>query len=127
MLRESRMTVVRGAVVGLLLSMTASVGAQEEALDLSTCAFPDAPNVPDGNTASSAEMGDTGAAVRAFVTEGQDQLKCLEKMQAGLGEEITDTQRLQITDTYNAGVDQLNAVAGAYNEAVRSFRAKNPE
>lgn len=96
-------------------------------LDMSGCPFPEAPAVPDGESASDEEMGDAAAAVRNFVTTGQEQLGCLENLQASLGEDITEEQKNTIVDTYNGRVDQLNSVAGAFNDAVRVFKARTPE
>lgn len=112
----------------LLACLAAPAMAQTEpaasSVDLSSCTFPEAPTVPDGSSATGDEMADAAAAVREFVTSGQEQLGCLEQLQASLGEEITEEQTTTIVDTYNSRVDQLNAVAGAFNEQVRTFKAR---
>lgn len=109
----------------MLAVVSMPVAAQAD-LDVSACAFPDAPGIPDGNAATVTEMSESGAAVRAYVTTGEEQLKCLEGVLADMGEEHTEEQRLRVTDIYNAGVDQLTRVATAYNEAVQAYRANNP-
>jgi hypothetical protein len=102
------------------------IGAQAWSadLDLSACAFPDAPDLPDGSSASMEEISTSGGAVRAYVTAMEGQLACLDTKRDGLGEEITSDQLTMINSAYNSGVDSLNAVAGAYNEAVRAYKAR---
>ena len=94
-------------------------------LNLSACAFPDAPELPDLASASMEEISTSGAAVRAYVTAVQDQLACLDGKRDALGAEITPDQLAMINSSYNSGVDTLNEVAGAYNEAVQAYRARS--
>jgi hypothetical protein len=54
----------------------------------------------------------------------EEQLACLDDKRDGLGEEITSDQRTLINSAYNSGVDTLNEVAGAYNDAVRAYKAR---
>lgn len=102
------------------------IGAQAWSadLDLSACVFPDAPQLPDVSSASREEVGTAGGAVRAYQTAMEEQLACLDGKRDGLGEEITSDQRTMINSAYNSGVDTLNAVAGAYNDAVRAYKAR---
>lgn len=93
-------------------------------LNLSTCAFPDVPELPDVASASMAQISAAGVAVRAYVTAVEGQLACLDTKQDGLGDEITTDQQALITSAYNSGVDTINDVAGAYNDAVRAYKAR---
>jgi hypothetical protein len=93
-------------------------------LDLSACVFPDAPELPDAASASVEEIGRTGVAVRGYVNAMQSQLECLDGARDGLGDEITPDQLAMINSAYNFGVDTVNEVAGAYNEAVRAYKAR---
>ena len=102
----------------------AALTAQAADADLSKCAFPPVPAVPDGATATEEEMGQAAAAVRAYVNETQAGLTCLGDLEASLGKDITDEQKASIVGSYNAHVDELNATAGKYNEAVRAFKAR---
>jgi hypothetical protein len=110
------------AITALLLGAGWAVQAAEA--DLSECAFPEVPSVPDGASATEEEMGAAAAAVRAYVDATQAGLTCLGDLEASLGEEITDEQRQSIVASYNAHVDKLNNTANAYNEAVRTFKAR---
>ena len=102
------------------------IGAQAWSadLDLSACAFPDAPDLPDAASASREEVSTVGGAVRAYQTAMEAQLVCLDDKRDGLGEEITSDQRTLINSAYNSGVDTLNEVAGAYNDTVRAYKAR---
>ncbi len=98
--------------------------AQGADLEVSQCAFPDAPTVPDGSSAAESEMGEAGAAVREYVTGVQSSLECLSAAEESMGEEITEEQQAQLVALYNAGVDQMNSVVENYNEQVRSYKSK---
>lgn len=107
------------ASLALLTSM-----AQAAELEIDHCRFPDPPNVPDGATATEAEMGQAGADVREFVAGIQSSLDCLSEVEKSLGEEITPEQQAQLVTVYNNGVDQMNALADRYNEQVKVFRER---
>lgn len=114
-----------GVVGGLAAGLAATANAQVE-LDLSVCALPAEPEVPDGAVATTTQMRDANVAVREYINSGQSQLECLDQLQTAHADSLTEEQRATITAAYNAGVDQLNAVAGAYNNAVRTYKARNP-
>ena len=100
----------------------AAVHATE--LDTSACVFPDTPEVPDGETASEADMASGSAAVRAYVGDTQAGLDCLSAAEEAMGEEITDEQRAKIVETYNTGVDEMTAVVERFNEQIRIYKAR---
>jgi hypothetical protein len=108
-------------LVGVLLATAAARAAE---LDVSHCRFPEVPAVPDGTQANEAEMGQAGGAVREFVAGIQTSLQCLTDVEKSLGDEITDEQQAQLVAIYNNGVDQMNAVAGQYNAAVRAYKER---
>ena len=101
-----------------------SVSAQAAEMDTSGCAFPDAPEIPDGTTASEEDMGSASAAVRAYVGDTQSGLDCLSEVEASMGEEITPEQKSEIVNTYNAGVDEMTAVVESFNEQIRAYKAR---
>jgi hypothetical protein len=107
-----------------LVMLAVAIDGHAAEMDLSRCEFPEVPVVPDGATASEAELGEAGANVRKFVADGQTALDCLHQVETAMGPEITDEQRSTIVARYNASVDQLNAVAQRYNEEVRAYRAR---
>jgi hypothetical protein len=109
-------------MAGLLLVLTGAAGAAE--MDVSQCRMPEAPVVPDGQTASEAEMGQAGAEVRDYLAGVQTSLECLAQVQASLGDEITEEQSGLLVALHNAGIDEMEALAGNYNEQVREYKAR---
>jgi hypothetical protein len=93
-------------------------------LDIADCQFPEPPTVPDGATASEAQMGQAGVNVRDFVADVQSSLQCLAAAEQRLGDEITEEQQATLIAIYNDGVDQMNTVAERYNEQVRVYKER---
>ncbi len=121
--RQKRPISHKGLLIGACVSLLAVAGTGVAAeMDLSSCAFAKAPEIPDGATASPEAMSAIATAVRSYMGAMQDSLDCLESAEQGLGKEITDEQKLMVTAAYNSGVDQLNAVAENYNRQVRAFK-----
>jgi hypothetical protein len=113
----------REVLIGsLLLALAGAAGAAE--MDVSQCSMPEPPVVPDGQTASETEMGQAGAEVRDYLAGVQTSLECLAQVEASMGDEITEEQSGQLVALYNAGIDQMEAVAGNYNEQVREYKAR---
>lgn len=104
---------------GLLLGSAAAAQAAEI-----ECERPEAPVVPDGTMATEAQIADAGVAVRAYITSAQGYLACLERKEAGYGEDIEDAEQALIDMIYNATVEAMESAAADYNEAVRAFRAR---
>lgn len=111
---------IRLSIITLMLVTAFAVSAAE--VDMSQCAFPAPPEVPDGASATEEQMAGAASAVRAYVGETQTALECLGELETALGEEITADQRTSIVDNYNAHVDEMNAVASEYNQQVRVFK-----
>jgi hypothetical protein len=111
------------AVLALTMTiMTANLHAAD--LDMAACAFPDAPELPDGNTAAEEEMAGASAAVRAYVGDTQSGLDCLSEAEESLGEEISDEQKAELVTTYNARVDEMTALVEGFNEQIRAYKAR---
>ena len=116
------------AVVPLLFALSATAHA--------ACVYPQAPqNLPNGNTATEAEMKAANGLVKQYMSEVQDKyLKCLEdeKNQQinALDPKATDfaTQKAQIeaiqAKKNNAAVDELQALATRWNGEIKAFKEK---
>lgn len=107
---------------GLLLVLAGAAGAAE--MDVMKCAMPEQPTVPDGQTASEDAMSEASTSVRDYLAGVQTSLECLGQVEASLAEEITAEQKVQLVTLYNAGVDQMQALAASYNEQVREYKAR---
>lgn len=104
--------------------LAALIAAPSGAMAADDCDRPEPPVVPDGATATEDELATAGSDVRSFVGASQDYLVCLEAKEAGYGADITPAQQALVNAVYNAGVEAMEAAAGAYNEAVRAHRAR---
>jgi cyclophilin family peptidyl-prolyl cis-trans isomerase len=90
---------------------------------VSGCDAPATPELPDATTATEADMLAAQRQVRAFVAAGETYLACLAKI-------IDDDKR--VADERNAAVSEhnrmvaaLEQVAAAFNERIRTFRARD--
>jgi hypothetical protein len=109
-------------LAGGLSMLVGLAGAAE--LEIDHCQFPEAPTVPDGETATEEEMSQAGVNVREYVGAVQSSLECLAAAEQSIKDEITEDQQAELVGLYNTGVDQMNAVADEYNEQVREYLAR---
>jgi hypothetical protein len=91
------------------------------------CAFPKAPaTIPDGKTASEAEMVSAMQAFKAYNDEVNAFGACLEeetKSKAAGTAQLMQLKTLQ-AKKHNAAIDELQAKAKLFNEQVRVFKAR---
>jgi hypothetical protein len=110
------------AVAMTAVAMTAAAIAQAAELEIAHCRYPEPPMVPDGATATEAEMGQSGADVREYVAGMESSLECLLAVEESMGEEITEEQQATLVAVYNNGIDQMNAIVNEYNAQVKVYR-----
>ena len=106
-----------GAVVVLL---SGPVHAGDD--PLLACRFAEPPVVPGGATADAATMEAAAAQVRQFVTDMQGPLDCLNGLDAD-----SDTAAAQLRLLHDNGVDQMHAIAKAFNRELAIFRSREDE
>jgi hypothetical protein len=91
------------------------------------CAFPKAPaTIPDGKTASEAEMVAAMTAFKTYNDEVNEFGKCLDqetKDKAAGTAQLMQLKTMQ-TKKLNAAMDELQAKAKLFNEQVRIFKAR---
>jgi hypothetical protein len=91
------------------------------------CPFPKAPaSVPDGKTASEADMVAAMTAFKAYNAEVNAFGACLEgetKEKAAGSGQLMQLKTMQ-TKKVNAAVDELQAKAKLFNEQVRIFKSR---
>ena len=92
------------------------------------CPYPKAPAaIPDGKTASEAEMLDAMRAFTAYNDEVSSFGSCLEqetKTKSAGTAQLMQLKTLQMKK-HNAAVDELQSKAKAFNEQVRLFKARS--
>lgn len=107
--------------MGLCCLLVAGVGqAQTE------CAMPESPTIPNGRRATEQELVAVVAEIKTFQAALADYRACLQAQEQELGEEITPEQQRTILRSYNESVDEEEAVAAEFNDAVQAFKAANP-
>jgi hypothetical protein len=96
------------------------------------CTYPTAPaSIPDGSTATLAEMVAAQKAVKQFDEEINAYTACikLEESAQLKGDKLTADQKKAIeaqqAQKNNAAVDQDQAIADRFNEQIRIFKAKS--
>lgn len=118
-------------VSGFMLAALLSVGVAN-----AECVYPKAPSgMPDGRTATEAEMIDGMKAVKAYNNEVTAYLNCLDlEMQARIdaaGAEAPADQVAQIKSMqakrHNAAVEELEAHAARFNEQVKAYKARDKD
>ena len=98
------------------------------------CTYPAAPSpIPDGNTATLAQMLSMQKAVKAYNEEMNAYLSCIQLERdsrvAQVGDKLTKQQKQELeaieVQKHNAAVDQLHAVADQFNAQVKIFKSKD--
>lgn len=108
------------------------IGAAND--ELAGCPLSTAPAIPDGATASLAQMQAARAAFQGYDAATNAYTKCVDSAVDRVAKRykgaVTDAD-LQSLDTFgrsahNTAVDQEQAVADQFNREVRTFKAKHP-
>ncbi|HSG91849.1 MAG TPA: hypothetical protein VLA56_21720 [Pseudomonadales bacterium] len=119
-MRDSRLPF--WTLVVLLLVAAPAVGARAGDDELLRCRFPEPPVVPEGRGADEDDMARAGDGVRAFLAAMQGSLDCLDAYEASRGTALTAAERAALVVLHNNGVDQMHAVADAYNAQLTRMR-----
>ena len=101
---------------------------------LQTCPRATAPAVPDGNTASGAEMAAATAAFKSYDTATNSYVQCVDATIERIAREHPDASHDDLqslkefgTVAHNTAIDQETALADQLNAQVRSYKAKRPK
>jgi hypothetical protein len=102
--------------------------------ELAACPLATAPSVPDGSTASHAQMIAARTAFQSYDAATNAYTKCVDSAVDRLKSELrgkaspAELQRLQNfgTSAHNTAVDQDQAVADKFNGQIRIFKARHP-
>lgn len=112
-----------------IAALTALVAGQAYA----DCSYPPPPtNIPDGSTATKAQMIAAMMAVRAYNKAINAYNACLtlerDSRIAKGGEQLTKKQKEELEEIeavkHNAAIDELQSVADRFNAQVRVFKAR---
>ena len=111
-------------VMYLLILVFAIIAAKGAAAE---CTRPAEPSLPDGATATKAEMGGAFKAVKEFQTELLGFRECLDAAQTAGGDEITEEIRMISVQRYNASVDAEEIFVDRFNVQFRAYKAANSD
>ena len=118
-----RISIFRRAMHMLVLSSASLFMA---ATAQANCNFPANIEIPDGSSATEAELVATQSTVKQYMAAVETYLACLEAETKALGPGITEDQ-IRVHDMkHNAAVDEMEKLASAFNAEIRAFNKKNP-
>ena len=89
------------------------------------CSLPYGPVVPDGNTATAAEMKAAKAEVLQFIDDSDAYQSCIEAVTKDPAEKMTPEQKQAAYALMDKNQQEKVAVADAYNQALRAYKAKH--
>ncbi len=116
-----------------LLAAVAIAAAALAPAAYADCSYPHAPSpIPDGNTATLAQMLAGQKAVQVYNEAMNAYLSCIQLERdsrvAQAGDKLTKQQKQELEaieiQKHNAAVDQLHSVADQFNAQVKIFKAK---
>jgi hypothetical protein len=93
-------------------------------ISFAECERPGAPSLPDGAVSDLATMVEGQKAVKSYVAGTEAYLECLAAEGEAAGEEATPEEQAARVDAHNAAVDEMEAVAGQFNEEIAEYKAK---
>ena len=117
-----------------LLAAVAVAAAALAPAAYADCSYPQAPShLPDGNTATLAEMLAAQKVVQSYNEEMTAYLSCIklerDSRVAQSGDKLTKQQKQELEaieiQKNNAAVDQLHSVADQFNAQIRIFKARD--
>ncbi|HEU4616991.1 MAG TPA: hypothetical protein VFV10_03080 [Gammaproteobacteria bacterium] len=97
------------------------------AFGASACETPSVITVPDGKAATMDQMVDAQKKVKEYMANMDDYLACIDGELKTAGDDAPDEFKSLMTQRHNDAVSEMEAIAGAFNEQVRAFKAAHPQ
>ena len=94
-------------------------------LAYAACDRPTAPDLPDGASSDLETMVEGQKAVKTYVAATEEYLACLTAEGEAAAEAETPEEQVARIERHNAAVDEMEAVAGQFNEEIREYKAKS--
>ena len=92
---------------------------------LAECSRPAAPQLPPGATSDLETMVEGQKAVKTYVADTEAYLSCITAESEAAAETETPEQQLARVAHHNEVVDEMEAVAGKFNDEIRAYKAKS--
>ena len=90
------------------------------------CEPPSPVSIPDGKTSTREQMLAGQAQVRAYQEAMNKFVACIDSEADAQGEQAPAEFKSLMVERHNAAVTEMEAVAAAFNDQLRAFRAANP-
>lgn len=117
-------------MVKLRTVMLTSVATFSSTSAFAACPLPNEVSVPDGSQASEEEMLAGQVAVKSWMAEMEDYLKCLEVEYEPAGDTQTKEElaalKAQHDSEHNSAIDNMERVANNFNAQIREYKKQNP-
>ena len=110
----------------LLSCCVATVAVAASGGVFAACDNPPVASVPDGATATMDQLLQAQADVKTYVAAMETYLACLTEELETAGDDAPAEFKSLMTTRYNTAVSEMEAVAQAFNDQVRAYRAANP-
>lgn len=111
------MRLAAAALLAVLAAPTAFAGVER-------CQEPFGPVVPDGHTATQAEMRTARTEVLRFIKDSDAYQSCVVLVMDDPVEKLTDPQKRAAMRRIESNQQEKQAVGDAYNAALKVFRAR---
>jgi hypothetical protein len=90
------------------------------------CESPSPVTMPDGATSTRDQMLAAQGQVKAYQAAMNEFVACLDMEADAQGEQAPAEYKSLMVERHNAAVTEMEAVAAAFNDQLRAFRAANP-
>lgn len=92
---------------------------------LMVCRFADPPQIPAGASAKKSAMSVASKEVHSYLAKMESSLQCLDT--AADQVETSPEEKARINLLYNNGVEQMEAIAAAFNRELKAFRSTDTD
>lgn len=91
------------------------------------CENPPIITVPDGATATMDQLLQAQAEVKGYIAAMETYLACLTEELSSAGENAPAEFKSMMATRHDTAVSEMEAVAQAFNDQVKAYRAANPQ
>lgn len=96
------------------------------AFSASACETPAMIPMPDGKSATMEQLLAAQGLVKTYMAAMTDFLACVDNEAAAKGEDAPDQFKAMMVTRHNTAVTEMEAVAAAFNDQVKAYKAANP-
>jgi hypothetical protein len=90
------------------------------------CQNPAMVPMPDGKSSTLEQMVAAQGQVKAYMAAMQEFLSCVDNEASAKGENAPAEYKALMVNRHNTAVGEMEAVAAAFNEQLKAFKAANP-